>query len=599
MEQKKRALILAVVLAAILAGALVYTRTARVSAPPAPTAPTPTPAVSDAPVVPEMPAPETAPASQTAPLLEADEAPATLTALRYMPEQAQAALAIPAVTSLQEHVVPFAQILLEGEMDVQHELKLIARDLAKDMDVAESDDLAEVLAAMGLDSEKGVALFLDLEALTLEALEMAGNSMTNALPDMSAAKGALVIPVNDRDRAEASLKQLTGDMLAGVDTHEELVGDIPLTVYDGLGAYFITDTVLAAGNDLDLLKGVAAREGAPAPLRYGSAASPAQDVHEAVMLIFGEKFIPVLEDAATLLGDAQPMAQMLVAAQVDRLKAIYDGAVGNEPVLVTLSVRDDAVELQSRIDTTMFPEAKRIVGEARPLRWAQLLPENTLAFLSLCFNEEAKQQLTDVYLESLPDDIRLQPGVSQGLTYASTVLEMLGREITLGMSGLDPMDFPSLILMVELANPVAAQMLLQMAPQQPHGDPYRDIQIKALAFPSPLPVYFALVAEALVLSNSDTAIQGVIDLVKNEETSGLFAALQPPIDPETPIFQALVLKPSLYTDIVEPLSTLAGRNLPREASIVSNTLSTLFTDIRFFGEMQDSWIVNRIAVTRK
>lgn len=585
MDQKQRIVILAVVLVVVV-GALIYTLTMRPTPPPPPAEPAP---VVVRPEV-EIPIPI---------FDDAEEPPLTLTALRYMPDGVQVAIGLPAATSLLERVAPFVQELVGDDMNVQAEIDAVARDLAIDMGVPGDGGLAGVIDAMGLDSGQGAAVFLDVEALAEEVVEDIAGNMLSSLPDMSAAKAVLVVPVTDAERAELSLKELTKDMVAGIATREEAVGDITLNIYDGYGAYFVTDNVLALGNDLELLKSAAAREGDPARLRYGTVDCPPDDVNEAVILIYGKKFLPIIEAAGSILAESQPVAETMVQAQIDRLNAIYEGAAVNEPMIITLNVDEDAVELKSKIDLARFPEAKEIVGEAYPLQLAQLLPENTLAFLSLCFNEQAKKQLTDVYFEAIPEEVRQQPGVSQGMTYAPTAMNLIGREITVAMTGLDPIDFPTLFLMIELQNPAAAQILLQMAPQQPHGERYRDVQIRALAIPSPIPVYFAVAGNALVISNSDKGVEGIIDLTKDEETSGFFSSLDPPIDPEAAIFQALLLKPAVYEDIVDPLATLSGRELPREVGGVFHTLSDLFNDVRYFSEMQDSWMVSRILVSRK
>ena len=107
-----------------------------------------------------------------------------------------------------------------------------------------------------------------------------------------------------------------------------------------------------------------------------------------------------------------------------------------------------------------------------------------------------------------------------------------------------------------------------------------------------------MIDNAIVLSNSDEGIRGIIDLVKDEKTSVFFESLKPPINPETPVYQALLLKPELYMDMIDPLMALSGRSLPREVGDVFATISALFEDIRFFSEMQDSWLTTRISVVR-
>ncbi|HDP35703.1 MAG TPA: DUF3352 domain-containing protein [Candidatus Hydrogenedentes bacterium] len=590
--KQTRTLVLALILVIALAGAGAYMYMSGGVTSPVETSPAKTEKTAA-----EKPAAPPRPEPQAADFAAAENAPLTLDALRYVPDDAQMSVGIPPVTSLIANLAPLVQDIFGDEMDVAEELGLIARDLAKDMDVEESDDLAAVLAAMGIDSAKGAAVFLDLDELAQEALDAATRQSPSALPDMSSTKAVAVIPVLDGEKAEACLKKLTNDMLSGVPTNEESAGDVTITLYEGIGGYFLSGGVLAIGNDIEMLKQVAAREKAPAQLRYGSKSCPPDDVHEAAALIYGDKFVPVIEKFVALLGQVQPEAVFFVQTQMQQLKDMYANDT-NDPMLLTLSVRDDVIELKSKIDTEMYPALLTTMGTARPLRWAQLLPQNTLAFLTLLITPEAKAQIEDIYLKNLPDELRNQPGVAQGLQFGKPALGMLGQEITFAVTGMDPIDFPTMFLFVEVQNPQQASVFLQMAPQLPHGDPYRDVRIKAVNFPSPIQFYFAMVDDVIIVSNSDAGIREIIDLIKDEKTSGFFESLEPPINPETPVYQALLLKPELYVDLVDPLMALAGNPLPREGADVAATVSSLFKDMRFFSEMQDSWLTTRISVVR-
>ncbi len=599
MAEKKNTttIVLAVILIVAVAGGLTYTLMSGDAPDPEGV---PVPPVTGDPTLPVPEPTDVAPVEREA-VEPADNPPLTLTALQYLPDGAQIAVGIPPITSLLANVAPFVQDLFEQDLDVEKELGLIARDMARDLGVEESDDLAAVVTAVGFDASQGAALFFDIEEMVEEAfemLEMATEMGADiAPPDPAAGSMVLVLPVTDGEKAEASLKALASDMLAGVPTSEESVGDITITVYEDIGAYFVTDTVLALGNDVGLLQQAAVRENMPAQLRYGSAACPPEDVHEAVMLVFGDRILPMLEKATGLLAALQPEMLLLFQDQLDQLAAMYeDGA--DDPVIATLSVREDAIEIVSKIDTEVYPTLLEGAGMAQPLRWAQLLPENTLTFLSLGLTPEGKERLKTMALDSIPEEMRTSPSFSQAIGIGENVVDILGQEITLAMTGLDPIDFPTIMLMVDFDNALSAQILLPLIPQMPHDEPYRDTQIRAVAFPSPIQVYFAMITNGLVLSNSDEAIRGIIDLVRDEETSGFFASLEPPIAPETPIYHAFMIKPELYMDIVAPLAALSGQNLPSEADTVFETLSMMFEDVRFMSLLEDSWMVTRLSVNR-
>lgn len=597
MAQNQRLVILAVLLVVALIGASAYfyatgafktEETACCTAPPADRAV----AVDKTPAAPPVRQRE---AGEFEP---AAEAPLTLTALKYMPEQAQVALGIPPATSLLARYMPFIQEFIPG-LNLQEELDLIASDLAVDMEVSDEGGLAGVLSAMGIDSGAGMAVFLDLSEAAQVLAESVASGDMDELPDMSSAKGLLVIPVNDGKKAEDSLLKLGGDLLSGMEISEEEVNGITIKMLGDMAGYFVSDTILAVSNSKTLLEQAVTRAASPAVFQYGSTLCPPDDVHEAVALVFADRLMPMLDLMSEKMAELEPTVQVLVSAQMEKLRHIYGSASPQDPMIITARVDETAVELKTKIDTAVYPELAEYMGAAYPLRLAQLLPPNTRSFLSLCFNEEAKAQIKDVYLESIPEEVKQRPGVSQGIMYSDSAFQLLGGEITLGVTGFEPIGFPSVFLMVQIANTPGAQILLQMAPQVDHDAPYRDVQVKALGVPFYLPIYFVLVNDALILSNSDEGIRGVIDLIKDGQTSGFFEKLNPPIPPDAPIYQAFLIKPSLYTEIVEPLAPLAGRSLPSEAEDAFSTAARLFEDIRFLNEMQGSWSVSRLFALRR
>lgn len=524
--------------------------------------------------------------------------PLTLKALQYVPERAQIALGIPPVASLVERFIPFLQRFMP-KVDFEHEMNLIATDLAKDMNVPEEGGLVGVLNAIGLDTHLGAAVFIDLEEAVQAFAEMTAKGETDELPDISHIKALLVLPVSNGENFEKALLKAVGDLLAGMETKEEEVAGTKIKLYGDLGGYFRTDAVVAVSNDPQLLRGAAARINNPAQFQYGSMACPAEDVHEAVILVFGDKFVPLMDTIVAGLGDIEPTLQMLLNAQREKFTSIYTEDAAENPGIIIFNVTNSTVELKAKIDTSVYPELAAYMGPARPLRWAQLLPVNTLTFLSLVFTEEAKKQITDVYLQSIPEEVRKRPAVSQGLMYGNSAMQLLGSEITLGITDFDPIDFPSIFLMVQVANTAGAQILLQLAPQVDHGEPYREVQIKMLRVPSPIPIYYVLVSDALILSNSDVGLKAIIDLVKDEKTSGLFEQLNPPILPDTPIYQAFVFKPRLYTDVIALLVPLTDRKMPEEVVGPLEVISKHFDDIRYLNEMQGTWNVGRITAILK
>lgn len=599
---KKRTLVLSVILAAVAAAALTYAFTSREVHAPV-TSEFASPTESATPVaVPSEPVPAPAPLPVedkiVPPAQPTGEPPLTLKALQFMPANAQLAVGIPAPASLIERVVPFVQKFVPADIDLAGEIELIATDLAVDMEVPAEGGLVGVLAAMGIDSRAGMGVFLDMVELAKVVAEASAAGTPVEMPDLSSLKGVLVLPVNDPAKAEASLIKLLGELLSGMEQKQEQAGNVVIKVYEGFGGYFVCDAALVVGNDLALLKGAAERIHAPAEFQYGSPSCPADDIHEAVALVYGDRLMPLMELFSEQVSKLEATSQVLLNAQIEKLRQIYAIAPAADPVILTCRVGEESVELKTKIDTEKYPALLQYMGPARPLRWAQLLPMDTKAFLSINFTEEAKKQITDVYLESIPENVRNQPGVSQGVMYGNNALQLFGGEITVGAAGLG-LGFPSVFLMIELADNEGAEILLRLAPQADHQEPYRDIQLKMLQVPLLVPIYFAIVDDALVMSNSDDGIRKMIDHVKDGTTSGFFESLNPPVPPDASIYQALLIKPSLYTEVVAPMTSLTGQQLPAEAESVMSVVAANFEDIRLFNEMQGRWSVGRIFAMRK
>lgn len=528
----------------------------------------------------------------------ADPAPDTLTALHYLPSQAQAALGIPSAAGLMERVVPFAQLFLK-DLNLQEEIDLIASDLAKDMEVSDEGGIVNVLAAMGLDSQAGIAVFVDLEAVFKAYAEAMAQGQAPDGPDYSAIKALVVIPANNPQKAEASLLKLVGEMASGSEVTERQVEGVTVKEYGEMGGYFVNDAVLAVSNDRDMLVDAAKRAQVPALFQYGSTMCPPDDIHEVVVLMYGDRLLPFVDFFQEQINALDPSIQMLVKAEIERARKTYEGAVAQEPHILTAKVNEAVVELKSKVNTAVYPGFLDYMGMPTPLYWAPRLPDTTLAFLTLNLTEEFKSQLANEYLDYLPDDVRNSPGVSQGIMYVGNALQLLGGEVTLGVATNQNMQYPGVFLITRLSDSEGADVLLQMAPQADFETPYRDIQVKEIQAPLPLPVYFASIADALVISNSVEGIRGLIDLSKDGQTSGLFERLNPPIPVDIPLYQAFMVKLSLYADIVAPLMAITGQSLPGDLVPVLETVTNHFDTIRILNGVQGDWTVGSILASRK
>ena len=227
-----------------------------------------------------------------------------------------------------------------------------------------------------------------------------------------------------------------------------------------------------------------------------------------------------------------------------------------DPIYITHSVSGGRSDLMVRIDDETHPGYRKLKGEAKPLRLAPLLPENTLAMLSLRFNEEAKKQLAEQILPAI------QESGEQAAVFAVPAIQMIGDEITIGIAAAEN-DFPSAFIMIALADPDAAKgMITMLVPSMP-GETYNGEEIKAIAAPIPVPVSMAMPGDMVIISNNVDGLKKIIDLKKAEGKTNMLSSLKDPMDPALPRYQAIIFKSQLLTDVVIPLSALGG-GLPPE-----------------------------------
>jgi len=183
--------------------------------------------------------------------------------------------------------------------------------------------------------------------------------------------------------------------------------------------------------------------------------------------------------------------------------------------------------------------------------------------------------------------------------YAENVLQLFGGEVTIGAANAQSIGYPGIYFITELADAEGSEIFLQMAPQSDYETPYRDVQIKQIQAPLPVAVYFAVVDGALVVSNDVEGMRGIIDLAKDTKTSGLFENLQPPIPVNMPLYQAFMVRLSLYSDVIAPLAAIAGQELPGDITPIIDMAATLFDNLQIRNGMEGAWSVWSFCAARQ
>lgn len=565
----------------------------------------------------------------------AETVPTTLPALAFMPAEAQIAIALPALPGLRDNILPLVKALSEPDRDIDAELKKAVSDAAGEIGV-QADTYEALATALGVDPAAPVAAFVDFsktiatavaakakfdvaekERMEKEAAEKAtaapsdpGTEPTgsepseeeaadepSAQPDYFAEADApmwvVVLGVTDPEKARTELERIVAadDGLSAMPSGTEDVDGVTITTRDKWG-YFTTDKQLLFGN-LELLRGAVKRVKDPATFRYGTIECPPKVADEAVALIYGGRFMPLLETALPLMGvedEALPQLQ----TQIETYKAMFSSD-SDDPALVTASIAGGQFEVNTRIDSATHAGLLDETGQPTPLRLARYLPENTLALISLRLSDEMKKQFKDQIMPAV--SASGDPDAAAQAGKATQVVDQLGDEVTLGVTGAQA-GLPTVYVMLGLAQPEATRGLQELFFPMPENVAYEGFNIgKYPVFPG-LEVNLSFVDNILLASTSEDSVKAVIDLHKAQKSSALFSSMEPPLDIEKPVYQTIVLNTALIEQGMGVASMLpiAGAS---DANPGLMRVINAIREVRAIGSLEGTWLTSNLTIYLK
>ncbi|MBI1318606.1 MAG: hypothetical protein GC168_06620 [Candidatus Hydrogenedens sp.] len=531
-------------------------------------------------------------------------AAATAEALAHTPSTAQVSLSLPPLAKSFDAYVAFIK-KVAPEVDIDTELKDIVADMSKDAKVEGAETIADVLAAKGIDTDAAITVFANFEK-SLEPIRAAqkgdageagdaedaddADEMEEAdLPDPGIPDVALLFGVKDKEAAQKSLDEIIAAApgISADDTEPVDHNGISVHVYDDY-AYFLTDTHVAIGMK-DLVATMADEYAAPKAVSYGDtlAAGP----NEIVAMIDGKKFMPLLEEAMPAIAEDMDDAQLAMLKQnLDTYAKAFASGDG-APGYLTLSLDDKRVDLATHMDTAANPGLLEISGDAQPFRLSPLLPDNTLTFLTFKVNDQFREQFKTQIAPGIGEAVGRDPA-EIGM-YANQVAQMIGDEVTIGISGAEN-DFPAAFIMLALAQPEQTKGLLQMLVPAKEAEVYNDTPINAIAAPIPVPLSMAYPGDFVLVSNNMDGMKAIIDLSKEGKSTEFFSKLNDPLKTDQPRYMGLVLKTKLFTDVVIPLSALAG-GVPEDAKETMTRVAELFDELRIMSGVEGNWAETRVT----
>ncbi len=558
--------------------------------------------------------------------------PVTLSALQFMPAEAQIAVAVPPVPGMRDKLLPLLYALASEE-EIDEAMAEGFFGLSDGIGV-QAESYEELAAALGVEAQLPIAVFFDFSetvasAVAAKAAHDAAQpdapEAGDLAPDSALAQGAppeagldsetadstpypsgiegmdyfedaeepdwvAVLGLADPAKARAELERIISEEedLASLPESAETVEGMALTVR-GDYAYFMTETNLVLG-DLDLVRSTAGRVANPASFRYGTVECPATAADEAVTLIYGSRYLPLLDQALPILMDGvDPSALPMVQSQIDLYKGMFAEGEDEDPIVGTLSYVDDLMEVLVRADTVANPGIMTISGDALPLRLARYVPDNTLALSSFRFNDVLKDLIAQSMLPAI------QAGSPVDVSMAAQIIPQLGDELTIAMTDVGEDGTTGLYILLGLAQPQATQGLLQMFVPMENGMEYEGFTINAIPAPSPIPLYLSFVDDFAIIGTSEVGMKAIIDQHIASGVSGAFAKMVPPYDIDIPRYQAFTFNTQVLgtplTTLMESLGASTD-NADREL----NQIEQVVREVRAGKELQDGWVTGRFGI---
>lgn len=535
-------------------------------------------------------------------------APETYPSLRFMPAEAQIAVGIPPVPGVEASVLPVIRAVAP-DADVEGDIKEAVQDLARELGV-QAETYEELAAELGIEPDGAIAVFLDFSPTVEDAIasaevdtttddaasdsevvmpELSGDTARAALEEPEEPAWATVLEVANLAKVEAAIdRAIEGDEeLAALPATSAMEGDVEVSLRGDIG-WFITDQHVIYG-DARLVRGAARRVADPEDFRYGTPACPATAVDEAVALVFGNRLAPFMDQALPLmLAGAGDAAMPAIKSSMDQYKDAFADGEEEDPMVFTLALLEERIEFLARADMAANPGLKKSYGTATPLRLARYLPENTLAMLSLRFNEEFKQQLQGTVLPAA------QASAGPNAAMAGQFIPQLGDELTVGITGAVD-GLPGVYLMLGLAEPETTKGILKMFIPTDGGTDHEGTTINAVQLPAPIPLHLAFLDDFALAGTNEAEMKRIIDRYTAKEDAKVFASMEPPIDLDVPRYQAIAIQTGkLYEEATATAGAFGGDLGDSDPTL--RRIAAVVREVRSMTELEGNWMKGTLTV---
>ncbi len=533
-----------------------------------------------------------------------DVAVETLQLLQLQPASSDFAVAAPSFGFLHDNVVELARRMHPDPDEFALQYQRMVREQQRQYGLSQAEDLRDVLTGTGIDPDRAMALFVELEELEPVA---AGGHDSDApwsafgAALLESAPAVMVLPLSDKDNGDALASRILSNMAQRPveELTEVTYRNVTLIQADASedGGYFVVDDWLVVGRPLGMVRETADRLVAPAPIRYGTQECPVEHPHETVLLAQPQQMAKMIDMMLAYNVVTDMTLRSVLALQTQPMRELTD----DDPVVLTLRLEPDTLAMASRIDTERHTELAQPPETLGPLHYATLLPPEAHAAFAFRLTPETKEQMQGDWLDGIHESMQEDAGVQQGIGMFRMVAGMMGDEIALAVRG-QHNGIPLATAILGLDNPQMTRNLLQALlglPTDP-AETYRGVPIMDLALPLPgdTGIYFAFAGEQLILSTDLPGLRTVIDRLQGEEGTVILETVEPPLDPETPRNGFVVLRHTLLSDVVMPVMGLTMGEDAFEPDVAGGlrTISQTFREAHLSSGMENAWLTTRLAL---
>ncbi len=473
--------------------------------------------------------------SNTAPLNCASGQPiSTLPILAAMPDTVMFALAFPPLPTLCDKL-----LALSARFPQDAERVVLANALVKAALGTDLRGIAEFMSTKGFAPNAPCGVFMDLDATAEDAADVvqkcAKAAQENALtPAMNYHPPAMLamFGVTNPETAEAAVREvlLRNARPVQADNRRSDIESNLRWMGDDL-AYCARGSWLYITNSEALFKATVAKQAEPNDMRYGTNACPATTPDDIVLLTRLDRVTASMPDLLAMLSYAGRMATFLNWAQPTgetqrRFRDFYAPKTGADPLITTLSINHERVEVTSRLDLAAHPGFARPPANRPRSGLSKLIAPGNLLSAYIDWGDSLVAA-ADNCLPLIPIEIR-----DYYMGSLRRVLEQFASgEAAVGIHSGTP---PVIQLFAAVANPVEAASLLR---QYLETASITGLDREVWRLPlGTLDLYCTLEGGVLVAVNVKDQLPALCDAVRTGGSAPFYANLNPPIMPDESLF---------------------------------------------------------------